>query len=316
MKLENVQKGTRAKNYPELCRLLDETPRSGGNSKKAHIEDMSQYFDFKRDGQAYIIEEIFNPPRQRNDARQRYLQYIEPILMNYLYQHGDTHGVTWNTWYQRLGMVDSKFYNMDYREETREFWNIPSFSLFYLTNIVSRKNREILTSALSNMQKRQLITYNEVWHIISIDGWGMNASPSSADIIERFRQEAMHEMGYDNLSQIFLSPKRYEEFNNIFHTKIRNVGRWRHVYKALDIEAKSDICNLYMDIDVDLLKKTLNREICGTIRKAANDVFDRNLDMHWNALDDDLTETPTQMFSLPPRFAWDADLLVEYLMRI
>lgn len=49
------------KNYKIMCELLKE-PEKEGNSKRAQMKEWKRYFDFEREGQKYIIKEIYDIP--------------------------------------------------------------------------------------------------------------------------------------------------------------------------------------------------------------------------------------------------------------
>ena len=83
MTLKNISSGIRVANYKELCKLLEE-PVKAGNSKKAQLKDFEKYFAYEKDKNAYIITEIYDVPQLKEDGRQKYLQLLEPIILNYL----------------------------------------------------------------------------------------------------------------------------------------------------------------------------------------------------------------------------------------
>ena len=53
------------KNYKEMCKILNEE-ETGRDSKKSQIEEWSRYFDFTRDGQKYIINDIYDKELPKN----------------------------------------------------------------------------------------------------------------------------------------------------------------------------------------------------------------------------------------------------------
>lgn len=53
------------KNYKEMCKILNEEVLEG-NSKKSQIKEWNRYFDFTRDGQKYIINDIYDKELPKN----------------------------------------------------------------------------------------------------------------------------------------------------------------------------------------------------------------------------------------------------------
>ena len=56
------------KNYKAMCELLNEYETTG-NSKKAQLNRWKRYFDFHKDGQKFVIDEIYDEPFATDDQR-------------------------------------------------------------------------------------------------------------------------------------------------------------------------------------------------------------------------------------------------------
>ncbi|MGG1664504.1 hypothetical protein [Brevibacillus sp. NRS-1366] len=68
MDLSNISKGQIVKNYKEMCNLLYE-PVLAGNSKKAQLKEWERYFSFYKDGNKFVIVDVYTEPLQRQDER-------------------------------------------------------------------------------------------------------------------------------------------------------------------------------------------------------------------------------------------------------
>ena len=318
MKTEELRSGLKVKSYKALCELLSE-PVKAGNSKKAQLKEFLRYFSYERDGHAYIIGEIYETPQGSKDGRQRYVNLIEPILMNYLSQKHDAHGVTWTKWYKELGMVNAWFYDEEYREETRALWRAKSYTLYLLTNMASRKNREILKSSLKYLEKRNMITCVEAWYIVDRYGFGHEARDAEVALLEKVRNTILHELGCTSMQQVFLSPKRYKAYDEKFHEKISS-GLWRNAFQTLRVEPVGNAADAYKDINVEPMKKQLNSAVCSAVLKMATNAWEREGDKMlemWGSEDSDSLESDVKKsFSLPECFSWDAEFLIDKLMRL
>ena len=311
MKIENLEVGMQIPNFKKLCEILDE-PEKRGNSKYAQIKEFERYFAYERKGNSYIITQVYDVPKELKDGRQRYVQLLEPIIMNYLAQKYPSEGITWTQWYRQLGMVNERFYDEHTREEEQVFLRANSYTLFLLSNMASRKNKEILSSALSNMKKRNLITFTEKWYIIDKTGCGREASNDLDVYFERIKKHILQDMECSNMQQIFLSPTRYKEYNERFHEIIVS-GLWRHAFRTLRIEAVGDVCNLYKNMDVAQMKKQLNREVCKAVKKMATNAFEREIDEEWEIEESGANEEHKR-FKYPDHFLWDVEVLIDQLM--
>ena len=80
------------RNYKTMCELLNEVPMDG-NSRKAQVNRWKRYFDFHKDNQKFIIDEIYDEPFATDDARKRreglYVKYIELLLLEFLSRQQD-----------------------------------------------------------------------------------------------------------------------------------------------------------------------------------------------------------------------------------
>lgn len=65
----NIVVGQIVKNYKELCVLLGQEISKGGSSRKAQLKEFARYFEWERDGQKYIITDIYDTPLSKKDGR-------------------------------------------------------------------------------------------------------------------------------------------------------------------------------------------------------------------------------------------------------
>lgn len=68
MEIKKLYKGQIIKNYKELCRLLDWEIESG-NSKKSQLKELDRYYTYYKEGQKFIIDEVFQEPKEKEDFR-------------------------------------------------------------------------------------------------------------------------------------------------------------------------------------------------------------------------------------------------------
>lgn len=68
MKIENLEVGMILKSYRHLCEVLEVLVKTG-KSKQLQLEDMGRYFTYTKDGNKFIINEIYKEPLQKVDNR-------------------------------------------------------------------------------------------------------------------------------------------------------------------------------------------------------------------------------------------------------
>jgi hypothetical protein len=64
MDISNIHVGMIIKNYKQLCSLLNE-PIKTGDSKKAQLKEWSRHFSYLKEGNKYIIEDIYSEPKEK-----------------------------------------------------------------------------------------------------------------------------------------------------------------------------------------------------------------------------------------------------------
>lgn len=80
--------GLVVKNYKELCKILGEEVKNG-KSKKLQLKNWERFFAWEKQGQRFIIVDIYDTPLPKEDLRKKgnnsiYKNYIELILLQYL----------------------------------------------------------------------------------------------------------------------------------------------------------------------------------------------------------------------------------------
>lgn len=68
MILENIKIGITYKNYKLLCEILNE-PIKTGKSKQLQLEDWKRYFSYTKNGNRFVVTEIFDTPKEKIDNR-------------------------------------------------------------------------------------------------------------------------------------------------------------------------------------------------------------------------------------------------------
>lgn len=311
MKIDDLQVGMKVANYRALCRLLEE-PIKGGDAKAAQLKELSRYCKYTKSGNAFLIEEIYEIPKEQRDGRQKYLYLIEPILLNYFAKSGKaSQELSWYKWFLELGMVDPRIYDEEVCKDEVEFWNASPYSLFRLKNLAKNKMQETLTSALKNMKRRGLINYEEHWRIVTRDTITRVADEGDVRHIQRVHQAVLEEMGCKNMSMLGLSPRLNKEFREKTHDLFYCGAGWRSVFKELEIDVLGNAADCYQGIDPSPLMKELNRKVCAATKRMAYRADELQKEQMMEAWEKEEEDT---RFTLPLHFTWDVEVLVDQLM--
>ena len=68
MDISSLEVGQIIKNYKVLCEILEITP-SAGNTKKAQFKELERYINYEKQGQKFIVKEIYNEIKEKVDMR-------------------------------------------------------------------------------------------------------------------------------------------------------------------------------------------------------------------------------------------------------
>jgi len=106
--------GQELKSYREVCEVL-QVKQSTGNTKLKHLKEFERYCTYHKDGNKFIIDEVFAEPRKKIDDRLTgnnaiYIKYIQVVLLDFLQtQEGNVTTLPVNQFYKNLGMVNKKY---------------------------------------------------------------------------------------------------------------------------------------------------------------------------------------------------------------
>ena len=281
----NIFQGLVVKNYKEMCKLLNE-PVTNGNSKKAQEKNWKRYFSFTKQGQRYIITEVYAEPFPSDDARKRkegiYTKYVECLLMEILTSNSDGHALTIskNDLFETLGMVNERYHqyinnrpelvktlneikdnseaNED-RNTSREI-TLNDVNQFYIH--AGFKLNDILNSALKSMKNRFMINYRthymvrhqDVENGVVIDDYTTMANDTEESYILAVQKKALRNLGYSNVVEIIfknLYAAFQKECDKIIHNETDD---WLYFYPVLHIVHIPDI-GKQIPLEIEELKR-------------------------------------------------------------
>lgn len=275
----NLTIGMEVKNYKTMCELLGEEVKEG-NSKKAQIANWQRYFSFKKQGQRFLITEIYDEPFPTAEIQRRreglYVQYIECLLMDIIANnaHGKKMVISKNQLYRTLGMVNDKyarFYEsketlvdiMDKIEDTAagEAKQGDTFTMFDVSKFYSYsgfKLNDILTSALRSMSNRKLIKYHPT-HIIvyskipkdsmmplecadlELGDNSLLADAEQEQIILTIEREAMLAVGCHNIAEVVRKNLIKEYHDKIDVIVNQRCPEWKKYYPVIYLIHSDDL---------------------------------------------------------------------------
>ena len=304
MKIENLEVGMIIKNYKVLCELLEVEPTSGGNAKKNQLREVSRYCKFHKDGNKFIIDEIYQEARPKKiDNRinnkggnnMKYCDDIETLILHILEEHeGNEVNLSTNQLLCALNMINKNYQVGRTRvPKLSEILEIPTDLIYDFYDYTSVELKRKLETNLNRLQRQCLIfwrksikvqttnveiKYNVIGQpVLDSKGFAVqhkNIEHREATDIEmkwllKIEREVLIDMGYKDKKQLFLSGN-FNTFKNMIKNKIKyyelNIDYYYHSYKI--IYHKEHIKQAISDVEKLESSKNLNENIVKSLKKS------------------------------------------------
>ena len=288
------------KNYKELCAILNEEAKTG-KAKQLQLKNWKRYFDWEKDGQKFIIVDIYDTPLPKEDLRRKgnnsiYKNYIELILLQYLSkQEGYRKTFTKRNWLELLGMINSK-YGKEPKMKLKQLdycINDQEITLFYIRS--NKKLERVLHDALSNLQREKLIIVEYETVIVSVDERGKEHRFIANDyqnkkILQTERYILKNVMQYKNMFYVYIKNKSNEYYNTV-NEKLHELYGWKYYYKQIKIiYDQPNIVDAIPSKEVMLQKEILNSKIIEFLNDNAKNVYEKKEKEYEDALDEYLND--------------------------
>lgn len=148
------------KNYKSICEWLGVEP-STGKSKQLHLKDFERYCLYHKEGQKFIIDEVFEEPHEKIDKRfeTEYYDDIEAIVLNTLSKSKENHIVC--SIGRALAFTNLVNKNFQYTRSnvgmSCKVLEIDEEYMYTFLNSTQTRFKKIFETALKSMAQRKLV---------------------------------------------------------------------------------------------------------------------------------------------------------------
>lgn len=277
MNIDNITEGLIVKNYKEMCSLLNQTVK-GGDSKKAQLKEWSTYFNYEKDGNKFVIKEIYDTQLEKEDGRKilsiddkRYNSVygddIQQLLLLLIASSSEENEIILPTTVllNKLSMTNKNYSlarkNQDKLSEILEI-DEKYINEFYGTTHSNLKSS--LESSMNSLRRRALITwttvrmvckkvlvtnYNELDEIVIDDmdkiSYSIKEEYSIADkeqdlIILEAERLTLKDMGYETIGQA-IRDGRIKDFYTSVYKIIQSKANIKYYFNAYQIKFNKDL---------------------------------------------------------------------------
>ena len=328
----NLQIGQIVKNYKELCALLGEEFKQGGDSRKAQLKEFARYFEWEKSGQKFLITDIYDTPLPKEDGRNKgkYVKCIEIILLNYLSkQKGYTYTLSKKKWWELLGMINRKYDNVSQEELLEINPVITKFEIRQYYQRCNKKLEEILFSALKSLSSRKLIDWEIETVIVTRNQEKTHyrvANVFEKKMILRAERYVLHKiMHLEKMFNVFAKQKQdefYRLVNEILEDSLDK--EWQYYYKQVKIIYNHDqVIEAIPNIEAELRKLELNDKVVNALNEHAEEKYrkerkkyeDNSAKLFEKLVNgEDISEE--KIFKIPDTYVMAQELLTDELIRL
>lgn len=282
MNINNIKAGDIIKNYKVLCELLDDVPKNSTNSKKAQLKEWECYFLYEKQGQKFVIKEIYEDVHEKVDGRgksdgsrgnnmgkYKYYDDFKNTLLAYLDTKNGKDTQTSKNWFRSLNLVNSNY----------TYDNLEKEDLLYKVDVNS-KIRRIFFAELEKLKRDKLITYEEDLIYLIRNQATNKLEEYTANAVEKKQYEELQQATYKQLSEekgkeiksyvdTFLY-KCTDKYYSILNAMIQNELNWNRVYKVTTIRKTTDIITTTAKVE---LNKKIYEELYKQITQKYNEII-------------------------------------------
>lgn len=294
IKTENLKVGLVVKNYRELCKLLGADIKDG-KSKRLQIKDWERYFRYSRDGNKYIIEEIYDEPAPKLDKRKdgntnnnKYGSIVQELIVDLLLKNTFKLFAPLTFFLKQFDMVNINYNFCDDKvPKLAKLLKINDYNIYDFYNVSRGNLRGIFETALKRLEKIQFIKWTKVpmvcitqvktetneLNTLKLQGKGntyvrcigntihRKANPDEIRLVRKTEEKLLNDRGYKNISQVILAGKQ-PDFRKELQGILFEKGNIDYMYYNYEIYMEDAAYEqISKEIDTYELKHTLNNLI-------------------------------------------------------
>lgn len=211
MDIESLYEGQEIKNYKELCRILN-IKDTGGNTKIKNLKTLSQYCQYSKKGNSFIINKIYGSPKIEDSYGNNciYAKSIDKLIIHMcsitqesVYHYSE---FSLNGFLLHLKMINENYkIGRNNLNKFSIYLDVPVETLYDFFNSTTKKNKDILENGLNRLKSKCLIDWYKITKLYLTSGKYKTASDSDLETIKEIEQETLEKLNYKSKRDVFLS---------------------------------------------------------------------------------------------------------------
>lgn len=276
MKTTELYQGQIIKNYKEMISLLglEEKDIKGGKSKQLQLKDWERYFKYHKEGQKFVIDELYENVKEKVDMRgkqdnntPKYVENIELNIIGELLTKGSDgkYVVGRGVLLRNVGLTNINYsYCKRRQDKLASYLEIKKEVVNDYYNCVDSMLVGNLEKALKNLSNKKLIQLNSTLlicknvitnvtyeHTTRIDEFDeeieivkpvvqsdviyTQATDEERQLIIVTENKVLIEMGFEKLTDVFLKNKLKEYYNKCYKEIRKEIKDINFYFQAYDM---------------------------------------------------------------------------------
>lgn len=267
---------TTYKNYKEICEVMG-WKVSAGNTKKAQIKDLDRYCNYEKQGNKFVITEIFKEPKPKegNKGNNIYGEYLQQLILHELSKRpinkdGFSIYLSKNALYMQLHLIN-KNYNIARNsiDKFSRYMETPVSTCYDFFNNTSGKLIGNVERCLNKLQSKCLIHWEYRMGVKLNSGTNRLATDVEIRNILEIEEYILSEMKQESKRDIFLSGK-WNEFNKKVCSLLKETTEIQYYYKMFYIITTNKFRKMLLnEDDLEMVQNEVNAIMIDSTIKTA-----------------------------------------------
>ncbi|HCR83540.1 MAG TPA: hypothetical protein DIW07_09035 [Lachnospiraceae bacterium] len=205
----NLQQGQVIKNYKELCIILDVEPTKG-KGRQFHIREFERYCSYHKEGNKFIIDEVFQDPKPKIDNRvngnnNKYGTLMDDLIIDILLHQECEITASFTDMFRTYIPLLSEEYSEGMINGYEYLQKKLDMSIG-LINTYSNKTKDMIRTnfitALNRLQRQGLLSWTKEY-VLNRSSLGQEfATEDESKLISKLEEETYSEMEIDKFMRI------------------------------------------------------------------------------------------------------------------
>ena len=315
--------------YRELCELLGQTVYRGTNQKKSQLKEFQRYFAYDYIDQQYTITDIYDevmpPLPNKTRSNNKYLDYIEYLLLLLLYKTDGYELIcTRKQLWEKLSMINSNYITYGYNNNTKAALldemldyddKIKIRHIYNFYNYTHERFYDILRNALKSLEHRAFIVCTPILLIGENYNNMHEATTEELSLWAEGKREIMEQYGLEYDWQVrLLKDDLKEKYFDDLNKRTKDLTNSTVLYQGLKIAFHHYGMERALEKDADKIydiRRTFNNLIQETVMHGMDDTIKNQEMIEMFGDEQDLIDSQDQVDELR---IWL--LLCDYLIKI